>query len=194
MVEKDDIQLLQQLISHGGTQAFSLVPAALKKVVVEEQWRQHTDRRGKPFASFEAFVMHPLWQGLESTIDDLRVYCRKYPEIERLIVNAIEPLADPGHPSSSSNVDNVNKGTKGGNSATYTLKRLKRDHPELFQQVLGGAMSVNAAAVEAGFRKKRTPVEIVLQLLPKLSDEEFELVCQRRKQECDEIVRMEARQ
>jgi hypothetical protein len=44
-----------------------------------------------------------------------------------------------------------------GNSAIYTLKRLKRDRPDLFQQVLGGALSANAAAIEAGFRKKPKP-------------------------------------
>ena len=40
-----------------------------------------------------------------------------------------------------------------GNTATYTAKRLKRDRPDLFQQVLDGKLSVNAA----GFRKPTTP-------------------------------------
>ena len=39
-------------------------------------------------------------------------------------------------------------------SATYALKRLKRDHPELAKQVINGDLSANAAAIQAGFRTK----------------------------------------
>jgi hypothetical protein len=37
----------------------------------ECQWTKRVDRYCKPFASFEAFVTHRLWWGLESSIDDL---------------------------------------------------------------------------------------------------------------------------
>lgn len=153
----DDIELLQQLIMHGGTQAFDLVPLALKKVVTERQWQQRQDKNGNAFLSFEAFVTHQRWQGLESTIDDLRVFCRKNPEVVRLILNAMEPEREQGRPTKE---DQANKGdnvtfNRRGNSALYTMKRLKRDRPELFQQVLGGALSANAAALEAGWRKKQ---------------------------------------
>ena len=40
-----------------------------------------------------------------------------------------------------------------GTSATYTLKRLKRDNPELAERVVNGELSANAAAIQAGFRK-----------------------------------------
>jgi hypothetical protein len=40
-------------------------------------------------------------------------------------------------------VDIVNS-SKGGKSALYTLKRLKRDRPDLFHLVIGGAMSAAA--------------------------------------------------
>jgi len=36
--------------------------------------------------------------------------------------------------------------------ATYLVSRLKRDEPELAEQVLSGKMSANAAAVQAGIR------------------------------------------
>jgi hypothetical protein len=38
----------------------------------------------------------------------------------------------------------------------YTLERLMRERPELFAQVEAGKLSANAAAIEAGFRKKLT--------------------------------------
>jgi hypothetical protein len=37
-----------------------------------------------------------------------------------------------------------------GNSASYTLARLKRDYPELAERVVAGELSANAAAIEAG--------------------------------------------
>jgi hypothetical protein len=171
----DDIELLQQLIGHGGTQAFSLVPAAVKKVVAERQWQARRDRHGKPFASFEAFVTHPLWHGLETSIDDLRVYCRKFPDILAMILAEMQP--------GETHVEAGAKGGRGrkaadnvrgfyGNSALYTLKRLKRDRPDLFQQVLGGAMSANAAAIEAGFRQRPTPLQQIQTLWTKLNREE----------------------
>jgi len=44
--------------------------------------------------------------------------------------------------------DNATQGT----SKSYTLNRLMRDAPEAYQRVLGGELSANAAAIEAGFR------------------------------------------
>ena len=70
------------------------------------------------------------------------------------------------------------KGT--GTSKAYTLTRLKKNEPELFQQVVAGELSANAAAIKAGWRKKPTPLESVLKLLPKLSDEEWELCLAKR--------------
>lgn len=40
-----------------------------------------------------------------------------------------------------------------GNSKAYTLSRLERESPELFQAVCDGELSANAAAIKAGFRK-----------------------------------------
>jgi len=42
-----------------------------------------------------------------------------------------------------------------GNTLSYTLDRLSRNHPELYQRVIAGELSSNAAAIKAGFRKKR---------------------------------------
>ena len=35
---------------------------------------------------------------------------------------------------------------------TYALKRLKRDRTDLFDKVIAGELSANAAAIEAGFQ------------------------------------------
>ena len=38
-----------------------------------------------------------------------------------------------------------------GTSKSYTLSRLKRELPELFQEVIDGNLSANAAAIKVGF-------------------------------------------
>jgi hypothetical protein len=50
--------------------------------------------------------------------------------------------------------DNITR-FKRGTERAYTLARLRRDHPELAERVIAGEISANAAAIEAGFRKKR---------------------------------------
>ncbi len=59
-----------------------------------------------------------------------------------------------------------------GNSRAYTLNRLRRETPELFERVVAGKLSANAAAIEAGFRKKQTPIEIIKFNWKKLSEAE----------------------
>lgn len=161
MLQRDNINALQQLLIDGGGKAFDLVPKLLSRVIEERQWQNHTDKHGEPFKSFEAFARHPYWQGLEASIDDLRAYCRKHPDVSRLIDAEVDPLAKDGgdRRSREYQVDNIKPKTKGGTSATYILKRLKRDRPDLFARVTAGELSANAAAIEAGWRKQPSALE-----------------------------------
>ena len=54
----------------------------------------------------------------------------------------------------------------------YTLRRLEKDHPELFQQVCAGELSANAAAIEAGFRKTQGIVYRLQRLWEKATKEQ----------------------
>lgn len=172
-IPEDPVEHLMQAMAEGGGKAFDIVPDLLAVVIKERRWEGRRDLHGNPFTSFEAFAAHPLWQGLECTIDDLKAFCRKREDVQRLILGEVEPepekKAGPGRGKTGDNVTCFNDR---GNSSTYTLKRLKRDAPELFQRVIDGELSANAAAIEAGFRKKPTPFEQVCKLIPKLSDKE----------------------
>jgi hypothetical protein len=69
--------------------------------------------------------------------------------------------------------DNISLNSKYGTSRAYIIARLDRGgHAALAAQVRAGKMSANAAAIEAGFRKVKTPLERVLALLPELTPEE----------------------
>jgi hypothetical protein len=55
--------------------------------------------------------------------------------------------------------NNIITQPKQGTSRAYTLDRLHREAPELYQRVVDKELSANQAAIEAGFRKVKTPVE-----------------------------------
>jgi hypothetical protein len=48
----------------------------------------------------------------------------------------------------------------GGTNIPYTLARLQRDAPELAEMVIKGEISPNAAAIQAGFRKRMLSVPV----------------------------------
>jgi hypothetical protein len=55
-------------------------------------------------------------------------------------------------------------------SNTYTLRRLARDAPEFLDKIEAGELSVNAAAIAAGIRKKPTPTEICVKAFKRADD------------------------
>jgi hypothetical protein len=81
-----------------------------------------------------------------------------------------KPLADVGEIGNGrkdeSRVDNINP-TKGGTGTDYTLRRLARDAPEMLDKIEAGELSVNAAAIQAGIRKKPTPEEVCVKAFDK---------------------------
>lgn len=99
-------------------------------------------------------------------------------------VDSMPELPSNGKVGNGRSFDNV-KATKGGNDTEYTLRRLKRDAPELYSQVKRGELSVNAAAIKAGIRKKPTPEEQCCKWFKKCDDKAAVL---RRLQEYLEVV------
>jgi hypothetical protein len=55
--------------------------------------------------------------------------------------------------------DNIRK-SSGGTDTDYTLRRLARDCPEMLDKIEAGELTVNAAAIAAGIRKKPTKAEV----------------------------------
>jgi hypothetical protein len=155
---------LQQAMGRGGSALFKLVPKQLQWILEKEVWKECQDKQGRPFASFEAFVTHKLWWGLESSIDDLLSYCRKAEEVQKLIREQISPIAAHGDYGRGRPKDRDNNiiSKRQGTDQTYTLARLRRDRPDLAARVIAGELSANAAAIAAGFRRKTwtAPVEI----------------------------------
>jgi len=166
--EEDVINVLQQEMGRGSKKLFDVVPVILRAVIDKDLWSSRTNKRGVPFATFEDFVVHPLWWGLESTIDDLLAYCRNAPEVQQLIRARISPAKScQGQRTDLQHRDIVTKSRDDdrGNAATYTLARLKRDRPDLAAEVVAGRLSANAAAIAAGFRRKTWTAPTDVELL-----------------------------
>lgn len=142
---------LQRALGDGGSKLYKVVPGYIRRVIEGRLWELRQDKNGAPFKSFEAFVTHRLWQGLESTIEDMLSYCRREPEVQTLIraeVEAVPAHGEVGRGRGSNTISNDERG------ATYALRRLKRDNPDLAEQVVKGEISAHRAAVMAGFRQE----------------------------------------
>jgi len=64
------------------------------------------------------------------------------------------------HKSEGYQGNNITLKPDRGTSESYAIGRLKRDRSDLAEKVLAGEMSANAAAIEAGFRKKTLTVPV----------------------------------
>ena len=151
----------QRVIHTGAGNLFDVLPKMIRRLIEDEAWKGRTkdakDNRA-PFASFREFVEYPLWHArLNCSWDRLMLYCEHDPECRVLLLEQVGELS--GHGGDHRQGDN---GTlKGrGTDPTYILARLKRDRPDLARQVIDGAISAHAAAIEAGFRKRMKSVTI----------------------------------
>jgi len=80
-------------------------------------------------------------------------------ETEPELYAKLSSCVNPGVRGETISPDNI-RANEHGTSESYTLNRLKRKHNDLFNQVINGELSANAAAIEAGFRPKTRTVNI----------------------------------
>ena len=154
----------------------------IKAVIREKSWEKRTIRTGEliTLSSLRELITEPPLKGYGEKIED----------VERMIANDPEALADfqkamagaVGAPIGNDNAAKPeNKKTNNSNTTNcpkvnrgkaYTLSRLKRETPELFAAVVRGEMSANAAAVKAGWRKVKSPLDRLFAEWKKASQEE----------------------
>lgn len=144
----------------------------IKAVIREKSWTRRKIRTGEliTLSSLRELITKPPLEGYGEKIED----------VERMIANDPEALADfreavtgePHRPKKESGYNVTSNKRVTGNGKAYTLSRLKRETPELFASVVRGEMSANAAAVKAGWRKVKTPLERLFAEWKKASQEE----------------------
>jgi len=154
-----------------GDRAIDDIPDLVEDVIDSRAWTGRKKGRDtdETFDSFREFCTTAPSHGLGCEVDRLRNLCRDRPEVVKKIDKAIK--ADHGGDRRSeeaqTKVNNVNhesgepdRDRSAGNSKSYTLQRLERDAPELYERVVADDMSANAAAIEAGFRTKTVSVPV----------------------------------
>lgn len=156
-INDDIVDTLRRGIFYGGG-SLKNVPTLIKRVLSEGMWRERIAvKTGErvTFDRFEQFVTEQPIRGLGASMDVVRNIIRDDVEAVDLLDQAVQ---NP-HGKHTPDVDNVNITERPeGNSADYALRKLRKDAPELHARVIAGELSPHGAMVEAGFRKRPTPL------------------------------------
>ena len=160
----------------------------LAVAVRERVWERLTDEAGQPL-TFRRFLEAPYPVGIGTGVELIRKLVTLphrrevlpahvaamrdlQRDLERLLLEPLGPRGGPRSRREQADVINRPSRSPGGTSREYLLRRLQRDAPDLAAQVLDGALSVHAAAVAAGIRKRATPLEAALRAWRHLTPEE----------------------
>jgi hypothetical protein len=131
----------------------SSFPGLLRKVIEVKAWecRLHNGRLYE-LPSLRDLVTRKPPEGWGQNPDKIEALLKDSPEV--LACWREEMKGKPGRKEKGCDSQPIQTAKGTGNKA-YTLDRLKRENAELFQQVVAGELSANAAAVKAGWRKKK---------------------------------------
>jgi hypothetical protein len=138
-----------------------------------EHWRELSDAKGVPFPSWEDFCRssEPFGLGLATR----QVEAVLTETDDKVTVAAV--LARHGGDRKSEKAkkhqpDKRKVDPEYGNSRDYALARLRRDRPDLAARAEAGELSPHAAAIEAGFRKRRDTYAALWSAWRQASEEE----------------------
>ena len=138
--------------ARSGGQSYKTLLKSLDVVLDNELWREFVmpPERVYTFARFDEFLK---FAGFPP--DELLAVLRAHGRDElaaRVRSELGGELAEHGGDRKTDQYQGSGATLIEGRDATYLVSRLKRDEPELAQQVLTGKISANAAAVQAGIR------------------------------------------
>jgi len=124
---------------------------------------QLTDRKGRPFRTYEAFCVAPPPFGLGHRSEDIDHLIRE--RHERQVADRARdalPLLDRGAPTKEEREKGVdNTFVRGSTNADYLTARIARDRPDILERMKAGEFpSVRAAALEAGIIKRHVAIPL----------------------------------
>lgn len=141
-------------------------PALMKKIISNKAWEKRV-KQGKviELSSLRDLIIKAPIEGWGE--DPAKIEALIKDDVEALAMWREEMTEEPGGDGSNRyeiknprNNDNIIiSKPEQGTSRSYTVARLKQQAPELFEKVVSGELSANAAAIQAGFRKVKTPLE-----------------------------------
>lgn len=137
-------------------------PALMKKIISNKAWEKRV-KQGKviELSSLRDLITKAPIEGWGE--DPAKIEALIRDDVEALAMWREAMLGEEGGDKRSGNRITNNNVIGGlsvqGNSRSYTVARLKQQAPELFEKVVSGELSANAAAIQAGFRKVKTPLD-----------------------------------
>ena len=172
-------QLCDSVMSaiHHGLGNLETVPALLRRIIENRAWeaRQVKMRGVVKLANLRELITKEPMVGWGENPDRIEALIRDDAEVLAMWREAMKGKA--GRPKKGCESQPI-KTDKGSGVRSYTVSRLQREAPELFAQVVAGTISANAAAIQAGFRKKPTPLELLKAIWAKASNTDRETFIQ----------------
>jgi hypothetical protein len=155
----------------GGMKQF---PGLLKKIIANKAWERRLSK-GKviELASLRELITEKPVRGWGEDVRTVEAVIKDDPECLALFYDAMQLTNQHDKPTnivSKPEQSKEKRNTIQGNSKAYTCGRISKVAPELFEEVKAGRMSANAAAIQAGIRKKPTPEDQCLRAFKKCSD------------------------
>lgn len=150
-----------------GAGALNSFPGLLKKVIEERVW-EHRIYHGREYRlpNLRALITEKPMAGWGEDPKKIEALIKDDPEVLPMFREAMKGQA--GRPKTGSNPTLLEK----DRGKAYTLTRLQKDNPEIYEEVKAGKLTANAGAIKAGWRKAPTPMEIIRKQIPKLTQEE----------------------
>jgi hypothetical protein len=141
--------------------SLSDLPGLISKIIREKVWeRRIHNGRLIELPNLRALITEPFPRGWSEQPDKIEAIIKS--DVESLALFREAMVEGPGGSGSNQyeikesaiNDNIINTLSSQGTSKAYTVSRLKRDRPDLFEKVVAGELSANRAAIEAGFRRR----------------------------------------
>ena len=160
---RSGVQPLAQVISSGEKGVGSL-PGYLMWLLEHGAWREFQPPMGpvRRHATFDEFVEAKPLDGLGTTIETIVALLNSHPDVARRTdaLRALRAARKIGQGTRTDLEPECDSRRSDHKGTDYLLQRLHDQAPAQYERVTSGELSVNAAAIAAGFRPRRLSVRL----------------------------------
>jgi len=153
-----------------GCSKLDSIPALIRRIIENRAWecRQVKMRGVVQLTNLREMITRKPMEGWGEDPERIEGLIRNDPEV---LVMWREAMKGQEGGNTTCNIITGAMATT-GTSRSYTVSRLQREAPALFKQVVAKTLSANAAAIQAGFRKKPTVIDQFAALWKKANKEQ----------------------
>lgn len=170
-IENEQLCTVTSQCLRNGVGSLSSLPGLLKKIIQTKAWEERQVSGGKiiRLKSLMELITAKPRDGWGEDPEKIKAVIKDDPEALAMFRDAMKGQEGGDKRSRDATTSNNVTGEEAvtGNSKAYTLSRLQKESPELFEAVCRKDLSANAAAIKAGFRKKPNPEEVCIKAFRK---------------------------